>query len=148
MYATMQAVNNYFERTAELGNYTITDNAVAVRGTYKVGQYLRIMGSFLNDGVYKIKTFTNGTVEFDATLTDEEFVGYIVGLAVPPEFVTLAAKVTGWTSRGLSSESIPNYSVSYSAKNGAEAYAQDLAKYKKPGTISPYYFLNYVTIIT
>lgn len=146
MYATMQSVNNYFERTVELGSYTIAENSIAVRGKYKVGQYVRIMDSTLNDGVYKIKTFSSGAIELDATLVDESFTGYIVGLAVPPEFVALATKVKAWSHYGVSSESIPNYSVSFKAGSGAEAYAADLAKYKKQ-FISPYYFLNYVSVI-
>lgn len=146
MYATMQSVNNYFERTVELGSYTIAENSIAVRGTYKVGQYVRIMDSMLNDGVYKIKTFSSGAIGLDATLINENFTGYIVGLAVPPEFVALATKVTAWSHHGVSSESIPNYSVSFKAGSGAEAYAAELAKYKKQ-FISPYYFLNYVSVI-
>lgn len=148
MYTTMQAVNNYFERTVELGRYKITENAVRVRGTYKAGQYIRIMGSLLNDGVFKIQTAeTDGTLTFKAgELKDEEFTGYIVGLAVPPEFVKIAEKVKAWNHHGVASESIPNYSVTFAAKSGAEAYAAELARYKKP-FISPYYFLTQVARI-
>jgi hypothetical protein len=145
MYATLLACNNFFERSSEYGRYTISENAIAVRGDYKAGQYVRIMDSLLNDGVYKIASVEAGEITLDATLTDEEFCGYIVGLAIPNEFVTLAAKVEAFTNRGIASESIPNYSVSFNAKNGVEAYRSDLQAYMKPFQ-SRYYFLRWVRI--
>jgi hypothetical protein len=145
MYATLLACNNFFERSSEYGRYTISENAIAVRGDYKAGQYVRIMDSLLNDGVYKIASVEAGEITLDATLTDEEFCGYIVGLAIPNEFITLAAKVEAFTNRGISSESIPNYSVSFNAKNGVEAYRSDLQAYMKPFQ-SRYSFLRWVRI--
>jgi hypothetical protein len=145
MYATLLACNNFFERSSEYGRYTISENAIAVRGDYKAGQYVRIMDSLLNDGVYKIASVEAGEITLNETLTDEEFCGYIVGLAIPNEFITLAAKVEAFTNRGISSESIPNYSVSFNAKNGVEAYRSDLQAYMKP-FVSPYYFLRWVRI--
>lgn len=145
MYATLLACNNFFERSSEYGRYTISENAIAVRGDYKAGQYVRIMDSLLNDGVYKIASVEAGEITLNETLTDEEFCGYIVGLAIPNEFVTLAAKVEAFTNRGISSESIPNYSVSFNAKNGVEAYRSDLQAYMKPFQ-SRYSFLRWVRI--
>ncbi len=145
MYATLLACNNFFERSSEYARYTISEYAIAVRGDYKAGQYVRIMDSLLNDGVYKIASVEAGEITLDATLTDEEFCGYIVGLAIPNEFITLAAKVEAFTNRGISSESIPNYSVSFNAKNGVEAYRSDLQAYMKPFQ-SRYSFLRWVRI--
>ena len=145
MYATLLACNNFFERSSEYGRYTISENAIAVRGDYKAGQYVRIMDSLLNDGVYKIASVEAGEITLNETLTDEEFCGYIVGLAIPNEFIKLAAKVEAFTNRGISSESIPNYSVSFNAKNGVEAYRSDLQAYMKPFQ-SRYSFLRWVRI--
>ena len=145
MYATLLACNNFFERSSEYGRYTISENAIAVRGDYKAGQYVRIMDSLLNDGVYKIASVEAGEITLDATLTDEEFCGYIVGLAIPNEFITLAEKVEAFTNRGIASESIPNYSVSFNAKSGVEAYRSDLQAYMKPFQ-SRYSFLRWVRI--
>jgi hypothetical protein len=103
------------------------------------------MDSLLNDGVYKIASVEAGEITLDATLTDEEFCGYIVGLAIPNEFVTLAEKVEAFTNRGIASESIPNYSVSFNAKSGVEAYRSDLQAYMKPFQ-SRYSFLRWVRI--
>ena len=146
MYSTLLAINNFFERTSEYGSYAISENAItAIRGEYKVGQYVRIMDSLLNDGVYKITAVASGSIELSGTLVDEEFDGYIVGLAIPATVVAIATKVSAFTNRGISSESIPNYSITYGAKSGVEAYASDLAQYKKP-FVSPYYFLRWVHI--
>ena len=145
MYATLLACNNFFERSSEYGRYTISENAIAVRGDYKAGQYVRIMDSLLNDGVYKIASVEAGEITLNETLTDEEFCGYIVGLAIPNEFITLAEKVEAFTNRGISSESIPNYSVSFNAKSGVEAYRSDLQAYMKPFQ-SRYSFLRRVRI--
>ena len=146
MYSTLLAINNFFERTSEYGSYAISENAItATRGEYKVGQYVRIMNSLLNDGVYKITAVESVSIELSGTLVDEEFDGYIVGLAIPASVVAIAAKVEAFTNRGISSESIPNYSISFNAKSGVEAYATDLAPYKKL-FVSPYYFLNWVRV--
>jgi hypothetical protein len=145
MYATLLACNNFFECSSEYGRYTISENAIAVRGDYKAGQYVRIMDSLLNDGVYKIASVEAGKITLDATLTDEEFCGYIVGLAIPNDFIALAEKVEAFTNRGIASESIPNYSVSFNAKNGVEAYRSDLQAYMKPFQ-SRYSFLRWVRI--
>lgn len=146
MYNTLLAINNFFERTSEYGRYTISDDAITtIRGDYKVGQYVRIMNSLFNDGVYKITAVATGEITLDGTLTDEVFCGYVVGLAIPSEFVTLSAKVEAYSHAGVSSESIPNYSVSYLAQDGITAYKAELAPYRKPYQ-SPYAFLRWVQI--
>lgn len=154
MERLMARCNNYFERTAERGEYTISDNAIQkTRGKYAAGQYIRIMDSLLNDGVYKIKTVAeSGTLILDGELVDEVFTGYVVGLAVPPAFVALSEKISQYDAKagkhaGLSSESIPNYSVSYDTanKDGAAYYASEVAQFKKP-IVSKFYFLTRVRI--
>jgi len=140
----MSQTNNYFERTAESGTYSIVNGSIALRGTYKVGQYVRILDSLLNDGVYKITAIADKTVTLDGTTTDEVFTGYIVGLAVPSDFIALAEKVKKFNKhQGIASESIPNYTISFSANNGYTAYANEIARYNKP-YIARYYFLNWV----
>lgn len=155
MERLMAKCNNYFERTAEQGEYTIESNAIQnVRGKYVAGQYIRIMDSLFNDGVYKIKTATeDGKIVLDATLKDEIFNGYVVGLAVPPAFIALSKKVEAYDEKaqrhaGVNSESIPNYSISYDTanKDGAAYYASEVAAFKKP-IISRFYFLTRVRIL-
>ena len=140
----MLQTNNYFERTAESGAYSIVSQSIALRGVYKVGQFIRILDSLLNDGVYKITAIVDKTVTLDGTLVDEQFTGYVVGLAVPNDFIALAEKVKKFNRhQGVSSESIPNYTISFSANNGSTAYANELGRYNKP-LLGRYYFLNWV----
>lgn len=125
MYETMLTCNNYFERTSEYGDYTVLNNSIATcRGIYYTGQYVRIIGSLFNDGVYKITALSNGTITLDGTLQDEAFNGYIVGLAVPNDFIALSAKVEA---------------------NGIDPYKKELSLYRKP-YISKMYFLNSVIV--
>lgn len=155
MEKLMARCNNYFERTAESGEYTISENSIhTVRGKYAVGQYIRIMDSLFNDGVYKVKTFSEdgGNIVIEGTLQDEVFSGYIVGLAVPPAFVELNETIKKYDEKvkkhaGVTSESIPNYSVSYDTanKDGAAYYAAEVARFRKP-FISRFYFLTRVLI--
>lgn len=154
MERLMARCNNYFERTAEKGEYTISDNAIQkTRGKYYAGQFIRIMDSLFNDGVYKIKTVAeNGTIIIDGELVDEIFIGYVVGLAVPPSFFALSEKISQYDAKaakhaGVTSESIPNYSVSYDTanKDGAAYYASEVARFRKP-IVSKFYFLTKVRI--
>lgn len=146
MYATLQSINNFFERTSEYGFYAVSENSVStVRGDYKAGQYVRIMESLFNDGVYKIETVGTGSIKLAGTLVAEEFCGYIVGLAIPPEMVALSEKVEAYSHAGIASESIPNYSVTYLAQDGLSAYKTELAPYRKP-LMPKFYFLNWVRI--
>ena len=155
MERLMQYCNNYFERTSEYGKYTVsrTGNAIeAVRGRYCAGQYIRIMDSFFNDGVYKIKQVKGNMLILDKQLSDEVFNGYVVGLAVPSLFIDLAQKVNAYDTKaskhaGVASESIPNYSVTFDSRNksGVDYYSVAVANYKKP-PMPRFYFLKRVII--
>lgn len=151
MYQTMQAVNNFFERTAEAGTFQIVEGRIeGLKAKYLQGQYVRIMDSIMNDGVFKIKSVPQeGTIELDGLTTSEEFTGYIVGLAIPQAFMELTEKIKEYDvklkkHKGVTSESIPNYSISYdtSIKSVTDAFKSELSPFKKP-YITRYYFLNW-----
>ena len=109
-----QYLRNWFDRERLLGTFTITDGKIDLDGTGVVnGQYIRIIGSAMNDGV----------VQYPAhTLIDETFDGAVWLLAIPPVLVTLAAEIAAWDKQyggadspamsPFQSESIPNYSYS------------------------------------
>lgn len=137
----MRLCNNYFESTVEEGDYALGTNFISgVRGSYAPGQYIRIMESCTNDGVYKVRTQVGSTLHFDENFPhDENFAGYIVGLRVPKDFVSLATKIGDFNKKsekhaGVSSESIPNYSVSYdkSSNHGAQFYQTEVRQFQKP----------------
>lgn len=150
MEKLMAKCNNYFERSIEEGDYTIFEGGLEVKGDYITGQYVRVMDSLLNDGVYKIKSVNNSTdsksIVLDGDTTDESFTGRIIGLAVPKSFIELYNKVNDFDLKaqkhaGVTSESIPNYSVGYDTanKDGATYYASEVMRFKRPPMPKGYY---------
>jgi hypothetical protein len=88
----------------------------------KDGQYYRIVGSALNDGVYK-----HGTDDTD--LADEEFFGAVWAMRVPRDFVALCEEIQAWESTNgealsgpYSSESFGGYSYSKATGSDGGAY--------------------------
>ena len=88
----------------------------------KDGQYYRIVGSALNDGVYK-----HGTDDTD--LVDEEFFGAVWAMRVPRDFVALCEEIQAWDAQNgealsgpYSSESFGGYSYSKATGSDGGAY--------------------------
>lgn len=137
-----QYLHNWFDR-GQLkwhGDVTLSDQGITVNGkevTLKNGQYFRIVGSSLNDGVYK----------FPATgITAEDFTGAIWAMAVPPAVIALVSKIEEWQGKyqdvslsPFSSESFDGYSYTKGATgdNGQmgatwqSAFANQLAPWRK-----------------
>lgn len=114
----MRECNNYFFKWKEVGTFTIADNKISgFKGNYLVGQYIRLKGSILNDGVYKIESISNNQITVTG-LNNEVFEGVIFGLSVPKDFVELSSKIddhikTVPKNANKVSESFNNYSISY-----------------------------------
>lgn len=115
------------ELCAELKNYFVRDSRDIHSGVFTIqdggidlpfltsGQYFRIMGSFLNDGVYQYPA---------SDLADETFYGAVWAMAVPPSVIALAAEIEAWNEKNAEilaspyqSESFGNYSYSKSSAN-------------------------------
>lgn len=99
------------------------------------GQYFRIIGSHLNDGVYQYPC---------SLLMDETFTGTVWGLRLPPAFLEDCQKISDWEAKnkdvgGIQSESFGGYS--YTKRNsrtgGAwtwrDEFAGVLRRYRKVG---------------
>lgn len=144
-------INNYFEKTAEEGSFAIVDGTlVGAKDRYLKGQYVRIMDSILNDGVYKIKDVgVNGELTIEELKEkDEEFSGVLVGLAIPSDFIGLTKRMEEFIknkSLGIKSESVPNYSVSFDDREFIQAFEKELFPYRKLSS-SRFGFLNHVKI--
>ena len=133
-------LNNYFWTKKARGTFTITEGAI-VLPWMKDGQYFRIIGSDLNNGVHL----------YPATdLQEETFEGEVWAMAVPKTVIALASEIKDWqakyggaTSPAMSpfnSESFNTYSYS---KNGSgiagsgsnatwqDVYAGRLNKYRR-----------------
>ena len=102
-------LRNYFIREKHTGSFVIENGSISLPFLVE-GQYFRIVGSILNDGVYKYPC---------SGLTDEPFHGEIWAMAVPPAVTTLLTDINEWNakygeaSRGLyQSESFAGYSYS------------------------------------
>lgn len=133
-------LKNYFLRNREAdihyGEYTISGGSIDLPFLLD-GQYFRIVGSVLNDGVYKYPVLE---------LTDETFTGAVWAMAVPPSVVALAADIEAWNEKNAealaspyTSESFGGYSYTKASGNsesgGAyswkDQFASRLAKYRR-----------------
>lgn len=113
-------LKNYFlrDRNEDIhyGEYTISGGSIDLPFLLN-GQYFRIVGSVLNDGVYQYPA--DG-------LTDETFTGAVWSMAVPPAVVALAAEIEAWNEKNAdvlaspyTSESFGGYS--YTKASGSPA---------------------------
>jgi len=105
-------LNNYFWRTKYKVNIDIVDGTFTC-DFLKEGQYFRILGSDLNDGVYQYPA---------SDMNDESFNGSIWSMAVPQSVIDLANDIERWQEKygsvdsdamsPFNSESFGNYSYS------------------------------------
>lgn len=114
-----EEVNNYFEQTRIFGKFEIT-NGVIDLNKYDIqeGQYIRIVGSVFNDGVYQY------LIPPENELVDEKFDGAIWVMAVPSSVVTQIEEINQWEATNQStlnspyqSESFGGYSYTLKAEN-------------------------------
>lgn len=116
-------LRNYFQKEILFGTFAVVNGKLYVRecANFPAGtdlndvllwdQYIRVVGSYLNDGVYQIPINELGG--------DEEFEGAVWLMAVPPALIELASEIQSWTEENQSvinspytSESFGGYSYS------------------------------------
>lgn len=111
---------NYFVQPdvdIHASNYTIEGGELSPVSFLKAGQYYRIVGSVLNDGVYQ-----RGVD--DQNLQDEEFFGAVWSMRVPKDFLALCSEIEAWQTANAESLSGPYQSESfagYSYSKGTSA---------------------------
>jgi hypothetical protein len=81
------------------GEFTISGNSITPLDFIQQGQYFRIVGSAMNDGVY-----CNDS-ESLAILTDETFTGAIWEMSVPRAFLKLCEDIDAWRTKNESADS-------------------------------------------
>lgn len=113
-------IHNFFVAEKISGTFTISGGSLTVPGLV-TGQYYRINGSRLNDGVWQYGQETD--------LSDETFTGEIWDMRPPRSFLTLCTEIAAWVAQYGSvvngpyqSESFGGYS--YSLKSGTTASGQ------------------------
>lgn len=108
----------YIDRTA--GTFAISDGVISPLSSSLIGgQYIRIVGSLLNDGIWLLPA--DLTI---ADLQDETFTGAVFGLAIPRDLVTLDSEITAYVTAnpasGYVSESFGGWSgTKATGANGA-----------------------------
>jgi len=147
----MKEIRNFFIVSVERGDFSIEGSILSAESDYLIGQYIYIpgaiqrhngtVGSLLNEGIYLVQ---------DSLITlagaqDETWAGTICGLAVPQDFVELAAEIGAFQAEAnkspaagaLQSESFAGYSYSRMTNASGlpvtwrDVYAGRLNKYRK-----------------
>ena len=130
----MRYCNNYFHQIVMSGTFKIEEGVIAPLSALE-GQYFRIVGSVLNDGVYQYPACK-------CQLQDEEFKGLVYLLAVPRDFLKLAERIEEWQSKVgdpsmFTAESFGGYSYTRASDgNGGAAtwestFRNELKKWRK-----------------
>lgn len=115
-------VHNFFEVEIHKGNFSVVSGSISLDFLIP-GQYFRVFGSVLNDGVW----------QYPATqLMDETFDGEIWALAIPRAVLNLSQEIEQWVEKNpesaITSESFGGYSYSkaQSSNGGGSAGWQDV----------------------
>ena len=109
-------LRNWFVSDIYRGEFTITEGSISLPSLLD-GQYFRIIGSALNDGVYR-----NGD---KADLKDETFRGIVWALAVPPALLKLVEKIEAWETKYTESAHSPYASESFGGYSYTKASGVD-----------------------
>lgn len=115
-----QELRNWFckDEDKHSGTFEIVNGTIALPFLQK-GQYFRIKGSVLNDGIYRRM---HGDTSYPCMI-DETFTGEIWAMRVPREVIALSAKIDEWVEANTKALSSPYQSeswngYSYSLKSG------------------------------
>lgn len=107
-------------------------------------QYVRIEGSKLNDGVFKISEVGTDEVVVDGTLIDEEdaYV-FFYALAIPPTLLSLITEMQTWETdhpsgnENVQSESLGPHSITYANSGSGSGifgnFSSRLKRWRKVG---------------
>ncbi len=110
-------IRNYFCKEKYFGTFEVRDGSLYVLGSaglaagsdindlFLAGQYIRVIGSVLNDGVYMV-----GGTEF---VGEEIFNGAIWSLAIPKDFIDLVDDIQEWCAANKSTLESPYTSESF-----------------------------------
>lgn len=107
LFELCQEIKNFFvqpDKDIHTGTFTISGGQISDVDFLLDGQYFRIVGSVLNDGVYKHPA---------SSLESEEFTGAVWAMRVPPAIIALAAEIDAWVEANTAALSSPYQSESF-----------------------------------
>lgn len=125
-------IKNFFtyEEDRHIGDFEISDGQVSPVLDFKT-DYIRIVGSRLNDGVHKVS---------EMNLKDEKFHGAIWIMSIPEDFLALVSEIEAWKekyggvdSQAMSpfqSESFGGYSYSKASGGNTESGGSSVPTWK------------------
>ena len=92
-------IHNYFTAEGDIhaGTFTISGGVIDLSEFLIDGQYFRILGSALNDGVYKYPAQPEPGAP--AILNDETFTGEIWAMKVPRAVVEISGEIEAWNAK-------------------------------------------------
>ena len=94
LLSLMRECRNFFVDSYESGVFVLSNKKISLANEYKIGQYLLLTGSILNDGVYKITDISSWVHELEISEDIfEVWDGTIYALRIPPDFLQLAAEI-------------------------------------------------------
>lgn len=118
-------IHNYFIKEVYRGTFKI-ENGILIVDFLLDGQYFKINGSLLNEGIYQYPA---------DDLKDEEFKGEIWSMAVPKSITDLAIEIEAWQNEyadklnsPFQSESFGGYS--YSRASGTDSKGNSLTTWQ------------------
>lgn len=111
----LREIKDYFIREVWVGDFSIEGGSLASVNFLLDGQYFKIHGSVLNDGIYQYPAYD---------LKDEDFTGEVWALAVPPSVIELSEEISNWQAANadiirspFTSESFGGYSYTKASGN-------------------------------
>lgn len=138
----LRTINNFFVVGIYEGTCVVENGGISLPFLVP-GQYFRVFGSVLNDGVYQYPT---------TALRDEVFGGVIWALAIPQALIQLSYDIDEWIYQNreavyspYKSESFGGYSYTKADGRGGDdgtaatwedVFAVQLAPYRKPREVS------------
>lgn len=131
--AVLKYLNNYFSEDTEPVTYDLTfiaDGTISAdfsESTIISGQYVRICGTKLNDGVYKVTAKDDSSLTIAETydfkiLTEAEITGTVQVLDIPRDLIAVIDDVTTYdatSTDGIASESQGARSITYAGDGGS-----------------------------
>lgn len=148
----LKYLNHYYPVSLDSISAVTTDGLLGdFEEEYFEGQYVYIHGTVMNDGVYQVVSATDEKITLDGTFTSEisnNRIKTVFGLSIPKDLLSLVSEIESFEDkRGLSSESIDDYSASFGSVNGAvweNAFKDRLSKYRRPYSDLDSFYRDYM----